>query len=57
MINTKREQIQVPKIQTKPQEVSCSFLESTNTAPSNMKYYISMKGIVFTYHLACIDDH
>ena len=27
-------------------------LESTNTVPSNLKYNISMKGIVFTYHLA-----
>ena len=32
-------------------------LESTNTAPFNLKYYISMKGIAFTYHLACINDH
>ena len=32
-------------------------LESTNTAPSNLKYYIPMKGIAFTYHLACITDH
>ena len=28
-----------------------SVLESTNTAPSNLKYNISMKGIAFTYHL------
>ena len=28
------------------------LLESTNTAPSNLKYNISMKGIAFTYHLA-----
>ena len=32
------------------------LLESTNTAPSNLKYYISMKGIAFTYHIACITD-
>ena len=29
-----------------------SVLESTNTAPSNLKYDISMKCTVFTYHLA-----
>ena len=28
------------------------LLESTNTAPSNLKYNISMKCTVFTYHLA-----
>ena len=37
--------------------LSIYLLESTNTAPSNLKYNISMKGIVFTYHLAWITDH
>ena len=40
-------------------KINCSelVLESTNTAPFNLKYYISMKGIAFTYHLSCITDH
>ena len=32
-------------------------LESTNTAPSNLKYNISMKCTVFTYHLDSMSSH
>ena len=32
-------------------------LESTNSAPSSLKYYISMKCTVITYHLAWISCH
>ena len=33
------------------------LFESTNTDPSNLKYNISMKCTVFTYHLAWISCH
>ena len=37
-------------------DIMMRLLEITNTALSNLKYYISMKDIAFTYHLACITD-
>ena len=42
----------VVKIQNGPQLLVYLLLESTNTAPSNLKYNISMNCTVFTYHLS-----